>query len=152
MAHKTLIGGTSYTISGGKTLVGGTGYSISKGRTLVGGTGYDVSFGPPEPAYAMLYNDGNFVFQLGNNVASGKTLTASYTGIEDTSYSSYSAVTWNVYRPMVTTLVCNSKISPTSIAYWFYNMRNLTSKIGEFGMSKCTNMTNAYLLLREHDW
>lgn len=45
MAHKTLIGGTAYEISGGKTLIGGTAYSLAKGRTLVGGTGYDISFG-----------------------------------------------------------------------------------------------------------
>lgn len=45
MAHKTLIGGTAYEISGGRTLVGGTAYSISGGRTLVNGTGYDISFG-----------------------------------------------------------------------------------------------------------
>lgn len=38
MAHKTLIGGTAYEISGGRTLVGGTGYSIEKGKTLVAGT------------------------------------------------------------------------------------------------------------------
>lgn len=44
MAHKSLVGGTAYDITGGRTLVGGTGYSISKGRTLVGGTGYDIAF------------------------------------------------------------------------------------------------------------
>ena len=42
MAHKTLIDGTSYEISGGKTLVGGTEYGIQGGRTLIGGTGYDI--------------------------------------------------------------------------------------------------------------
>lgn len=47
MAHKTLIGGTSYEISGGKTLVGGTAYSISGGKTLVGGTAYGIGFGTP---------------------------------------------------------------------------------------------------------
>lgn len=47
MAHKTLVGGTAYDITGGKCLVDGTGYSIKKGRTLVGGTGYDVNFAPP---------------------------------------------------------------------------------------------------------
>lgn len=45
MAGKTLIGGTSYEISGGKTLVGGTAYSISGGKTLVGGTAYEIGFG-----------------------------------------------------------------------------------------------------------
>lgn len=52
MAHKTLINGTSYGISGGKTLIGGTAYAIGKGRTLVGGTGYDISFGTPLSAFA----------------------------------------------------------------------------------------------------
>ena len=46
MAHKTLVGGTAYEISGGKTLVGGTAYNISNGRTLVGGTAYTISFLP----------------------------------------------------------------------------------------------------------
>ena len=45
MAHKALIGGTAYEITGGKTLIDGTGYSISGGKTLVDGTGYDVGFG-----------------------------------------------------------------------------------------------------------
>ena len=46
MAHKTLINGTAYGISGGKTRVNGTNYSIGKGKTLVGGTAYSISFGP----------------------------------------------------------------------------------------------------------
>lgn len=44
MAHKTLINGTSYDISGGKTLIGGTAYKITGGRTLIGGTAYAISF------------------------------------------------------------------------------------------------------------
>lgn len=45
MAHKTLVSGTAYNITGGKSLVSGTAYNIKGGRTLVGGTGYDISFG-----------------------------------------------------------------------------------------------------------
>lgn len=44
MAHKTLIDGTAYKISGGKTLIGGTAYKIDGGRTLIGGTAYEVVF------------------------------------------------------------------------------------------------------------
>lgn len=44
MAHKTLINGTAYEITGGRTLVNGTGYSIDKGKTLVDGTAYGVGF------------------------------------------------------------------------------------------------------------
>ena len=47
MAHKTLVNGTAYEVTGGKCLVNGTVYSIKKGRTLIGGTGYDITFGPP---------------------------------------------------------------------------------------------------------
>lgn len=47
MAHKTLVNGTSYEISGGKTLVNGTAYSVGGGKTLVGGTSYEIGFGTP---------------------------------------------------------------------------------------------------------
>ena len=45
-AHKTLVGGTAYTVKGGKCMVNGTVYSIKKGRTLINGTGYDINFEP----------------------------------------------------------------------------------------------------------
>ena len=47
MAHKTLISGTAYSVTGGRELIGGTGYSIKKGRTLIDGAGYDITFAPP---------------------------------------------------------------------------------------------------------
>ena len=47
MAHKTLIDGTAYEISGGRTLVDGTTYSIDKGKTLVDGTAHEISFAQP---------------------------------------------------------------------------------------------------------
>lgn len=53
MAHKTLIGGTDYEISGGKTLVDGTAYSISGGKTLVDGTAYEIGFGGFTPVLSL---------------------------------------------------------------------------------------------------
>lgn len=47
MAHKTLVNGTAYDITGGMTLVEGTSYSIKGGKTLIGGTEYDISFALP---------------------------------------------------------------------------------------------------------
>lgn len=44
MAHKTMIAGTAYAVTGGKTLAGGTAYSVSKGITLIGGTEYTIPF------------------------------------------------------------------------------------------------------------
>lgn len=51
-AHKTLVGGTAYTVKGGKCMVNGTVYNILKGRTLIGGTGYDINF---EPSYDPVF-------------------------------------------------------------------------------------------------
>lgn len=48
MAHKTLVGGTAYEISGGTTLIDGTVFSIKNGKTLLGGTVYEVGFAPTE--------------------------------------------------------------------------------------------------------
>lgn len=42
--HKTLVGGTAYTVQGGKCMVNGTVYNILKGRTLIDGTGWDITF------------------------------------------------------------------------------------------------------------
>lgn len=53
MAHKALVNGTAYEVSGGRTLVNGTGYSIAGGRTLVNGTGYDISFSTPIGSLAV---------------------------------------------------------------------------------------------------
>ena len=46
MAHKTMINGTAYDISGGADLIAGTKYQIGGGKTRIAGTGYDISFAP----------------------------------------------------------------------------------------------------------
>lgn len=53
MAHRILIGGTTYEIAGGKTLVNGSGYNIASGKTLVNGTAYNISFGTPAGSLAV---------------------------------------------------------------------------------------------------
>lgn len=44
MAHKTLISGTAYSVSGGRELIGGTGYGCKAGKTLIGATAFTVPF------------------------------------------------------------------------------------------------------------
>lgn len=98
MAHKTLIGGTSYEISGGRTLVNGTGYSIDKGKTLVGGTVYEVGFGHP-----VLIAGGY------NVIGAGYTAT-----IDDVSYpftSAWSLETVSTASVTVTSLQAMGRIS-----------------------------------------
>lgn len=64
MAHKTLIDGTAYTVSGGRTLADGTSYNVKNGKVLVDGTAYDISFILP-PAILNLWG-GNV--QESNNI------------------------------------------------------------------------------------
>lgn len=126
MGHKTLIGGTAYNISGGKSLVSGTSYSISSGKTLIGGTAYNINLKKNVPT-AMLYNDGNFVFQHGSKIASGKTLTASYTGFEEVNYNAETSIPWTSYKNNIKTVSFNNEISPIGITRWFNYACNLTS-------------------------
>ena len=44
MAHKTLISGTAYSVTGGRELIGGTGYGCKAGKTIIGGTSFDIPF------------------------------------------------------------------------------------------------------------
>ena len=61
MAHKTLIGGTAYEISGGKALINGTGYGIDKGKTLVGGTAYEVEFASIQPSEYLTFSSNSTI-------------------------------------------------------------------------------------------
>ena len=144
MAHKTLIGGTSYNVVGGKSLVSGTSYNIAKGCTLINGTGYDINFAPPLP-YAMLYSDGDFIFQMGNNVTEGKTLVSSYNDFESKSYTSGSSVPWYSQRSSIQNVIIKDNISPISLAYWFDLANNLkTVNINGLNWNKVTSMSYAY--------
>lgn len=49
MAHKTLISGTAYDISGGREMIGGTGYDRKAGKTLIGGTAFTIPFAKDIP-------------------------------------------------------------------------------------------------------
>ena len=148
MAHRTLIGGTAYNISGGKSMVSGTVYNISGGRTMVGGTGYNISFGEGgssdgEPT-AMLYSDGDFVFQRGDKVESGKSLVASYTGFEDASYSTTN-IPWRAQNANIKNIRCKDEISPINMAYWFSNSVNLINfDYTNFNTNNVTNISRAF--------
>ncbi len=63
MAHKTLVNGTAYEISGGKTLVDATEYNIKNGKTLVDGTEYSIEF---VCYFRMEGYDHDFIFSKGS--------------------------------------------------------------------------------------
>lgn len=145
MAHKTLIEGTAYEISGGKTLVDGTAYTITGGKTLVEGTEYAVGIGDEKPAVptAMLYSDGTLVFQLGDAVDSGHgELVASYTGFDTDTYYDSNRPPWLEHAEDITEVRGNNSIAPLDTGYWFFGCRNLNRV--NLGFLRTGNVTRMY--------
>ena len=143
MAHKTMINGTAYNLTGGKTILNGSSYNIIEGKTFMNGTKYNLIFkGKPT---AMLYSDGDFVFQYGNKVETGKTLIANYTGFEDKAYSSASNVPWNSNMINIKNVYFKNEISPISLDQWFYKAQNMTSfNTTNLNIENVTSMINTY--------
>lgn len=75
MAHKTLISGTAYSVSGGRELIGGTGYGCKAGKTLIGGTAFDVPFGSKQCTIRIAGSSGGYASVTIN----GKKYTGSAT-------------------------------------------------------------------------
>ena len=105
MAHGTLIGGTTYEVSGGKTLVGGTGYSIDKGETLVDGTGYEIGFGPnyteKESSVTVVSLSGitNLYIASKYEIVDGKYNLVSASSYRKTTYEGKSVKTYSSSQP-----------------------------------------------------
>ena len=75
---------------------------------------------------AILYSNGELVFQFGNEADPTKgTVLGTYTGFETTTYSNASSVPWYSKRTSVTKITLNNSVVPISTAYWFYGMTNL---------------------------
>ena len=72
MAHKTLISGTPYSMTGGTDLIAGTSYQIGGGRTLVNGTAYEIKFKPSEYTITLTGSGGKIIY---NGVEQTKTFT-----------------------------------------------------------------------------
>lgn len=75
MAHKTLIGGTAYEISGGKALIDATAYEIDKGKTLVDGTAYEVGFAKMATLTIGYFTTNHYSISVDGVVYNDTTLT-----------------------------------------------------------------------------
>lgn len=125
MASRTLIGGTAYTIVGGKTHLNGTNYTIQQGRTLINGTGYNIKFTPE--IFAIMYNTGDLVFKQWNTgLDTGKTVLNEYGSSFINRNASYTYVPWYNYRTSITNISFRTSISSTSWTGWFCNTKITT--------------------------
>lgn len=72
MAHKTLISGTAYSVTGGRELIGGTGYGCKAGKTLIGGTAFTVPLGSAKYTITLTGSGGKITY---NGVEQTETFT-----------------------------------------------------------------------------
>ena len=126
------------------------GVSLSEGQTSVtvsyteGGvtqtatTPITVAAVVQEPVYAILYSNGELVFQRGNTPESGRTVTKTYSGVEDTD----DEPPWYAKRRSIKTVTFATTVRPLSTESWFAECENLTviRNIERLDTSRVTNM------------
>ena len=78
--------------------------------------------------YAVLYENGELVFQRGNTPDASKgTVLGTYTGFETKKYDYYSKAPWYNDNKSIKSVSFKDVIKPVSTAWWFYECKNLTS-------------------------
>ena len=75
--------------------------------------------------YAILYDDGTLSLNNNGNIHTNKTVTTNY-GKLRSSYSWYTKAPWYTDRNLISIVDIENEILPTSTAYWFYQLSNLT--------------------------
>lgn len=142
MAHRSLVNGTIYEITGGKSMVSGTTFSIAGGRTLVNGTGYSIGFG--SSLTAMLYSDGDFVVQMGSNVQSGKTLEFKESGLEGKVFEQAETIPWYNERNSIVNVQFQNDLPITELGHWFDGCTELkTANLGN-NLNEVINIAYLY--------
>ena len=79
-------------------------------------------------AYAILYKNGELVFQRGSTPDASKgTVLGTYTGFETKKYTGYNNYApWHENKASIKTVSFKDAVKPISTAYWFYECKNLT--------------------------
>ncbi|MBQ9521280.1 MAG: BspA family leucine-rich repeat surface protein [Oscillospiraceae bacterium] len=86
--------------------------------------GYFTDKNAPAGVYAILYGDGELVFQYGDTPESGRTVTNTYKVDLNAVYTDDHAP-WFSKRKSILVVNFVDKISPTSTERWFYECENL---------------------------
>ena len=142
-ADGTMSSVNGWTVTDGASLSEGqTSVTVSYtegGVTQTATTPITVTSAVLEPAYAILYSNGELVFQRGSTPESGRTVTKTYSGVEDTDDSE---APWYAKRRSIKTVTFADAIRPNTTACWFEECENLTAINGieKLDTSLVTNM------------
>lgn len=144
MAHKTMVGGTAYSIVGGRSMVSGTTYDIVSGKTMVDGTTYNISFAR-DPLVIKYFNDYSMFFTRDNSMTiTGLNLLKTWDFDENTNYGNVTP--WLTFRSSIKYVHFLNRVSPVNMFAWFTNANRLiTFDLNKFSTRKITNMCNTFL-------
>ena len=109
----------------------GTGLTITASYSEAGVNMQDqfsvvINLQPPE-VYAILYDDGELVFQLGNAPEEGRTAIGVYSGIETRDFDDVRNAPWLSQAAAIETVTFDTPIKPKNMTAWFKNCSNLTT-------------------------
>ena len=87
----------------------------------------DISPLADTDAYAILYENGEMVFQRGSTPDAGKgNVLKAYTGFETERYGYPDYAPWYENKTSIKAVSFKDVVKPVSTAYWFYECKNLT--------------------------
>ena len=151
-AIETLTLGTKFAFKGDTKLVDATWHGINTGKEYTTSVLTSTYDGPTmadtyvKPAYAILYESGEMVFQRGStpDASKGKVLKT-YTGFETERYGYPDYAPWYGNRESIKTVSFKDVIKPVSTAYWFYSCNKLTdADFTNLDTSAVTNMDRMF--------
>ena len=111
-------------------------------------TGYDGT----EPgtyirkvAYAVLYDDGELVFQMGAQTDNEREVIGTYAGFEKSKYTSTQLPPWASKREQIKKVTVRDVIVPVSTAFWFFNCTKCTeADLDKLDTSNVTDMNSMF--------
>ena len=130
---ETLTLGTKFAFKGDTKLVDATWHGFNTGKEYTTSVLTSTYDGPTmadtyvKPAYAILYESGELVFQRGSTPDASKgTVLGTYTGFETEKYKSYPYAPWCENKTSIKAVSFKDVVKPVSTSYWFYECKNLT--------------------------
>ena len=99
------------------------------------------AFAADSDAYAILYEDGELVFQNGSAPKSEKAVSKTYEVDLTAAYNAASAVPWHNERESVRVVTFADAFQPVSVAHWFFECKNL-QRIENIGNLKTSDVTD----------
>ena len=97
--------------------------------------------------YAIIYNNGEMVFNSTGNTDLSKTVEYKSNDIGNLNIDSSDNLPWKDYETSVTTVTFEENIKPIYTAYWFYGFNNLTTinNISNLNTEDVTSMKCMFL-------